>query len=223
MCIYGVRSVTRNNESLTMKRHLLLKLVTTVLLSGVPLALQANGWRLPSQDGFASARGEAFVATADNPSAIYYNPAGITQLKGFQVRGSVYGIYLDPAFSPTNGAANSGHTYHIDNQFAGAGSSFYTYSPEHSPASFGFGVYAPFGGSLSWPDDTGFRTVATEGKLTCLTLNPVAALQLPFQISFGGGVMVNYVNLESEQGLRSSYRPPNVNFFRFRGEGWSVG
>ena len=33
-----------------------------------PMPLLANGLRLASQDGFASARGEAFVATADNPS-----------------------------------------------------------------------------------------------------------------------------------------------------------
>jgi len=30
-----------------------------------------TGFRLPDQDAFATARGEAFAATADNPSAIY--------------------------------------------------------------------------------------------------------------------------------------------------------
>jgi long-chain fatty acid transport protein len=43
----------------------------------------ADGFRLPDQDAFATARGEAFAATADNASAIYYNPAGITQLEGW--------------------------------------------------------------------------------------------------------------------------------------------
>ena len=54
-----------------------------MLISGVSTwKASANGFRLPDQDAFATARGEAFVATADNASAIYYNPAGITQLAG---------------------------------------------------------------------------------------------------------------------------------------------
>ena len=42
-----------------------------------PLKVSATGFALPDQDAFATARGEAFVATADNPSAIYYNPADL--------------------------------------------------------------------------------------------------------------------------------------------------
>ena len=58
----------------------------------------ALGLRIPNQDASAIARGNAFVATADNPSAIYYNPAGITQLEGQHIQaGSLFylGIYGD--------------------------------------------------------------------------------------------------------------------------------
>jgi long-chain fatty acid transport protein len=88
--------------------------------------------------------------------------------------------------------------------------------------SFGLGVYAPYGGSISWPQDTGFRTVATQGKLTYLTLNPVVAVKLPLDFSIGAGLMVNYANMDLEQGLRP-FAQPLANFFRFRGDGWSVG
>jgi long-chain fatty acid transport protein len=44
----------------------------------LPSHIGANGFRLADQDAFAAARGEAFVATANNPSAVYYNPGGIT-------------------------------------------------------------------------------------------------------------------------------------------------
>jgi long-chain fatty acid transport protein len=57
------------------------------LLAGVPIPLMANGFRLVTQDTYAAARGEAFAATADNPSAIHYNPAGISQLDGHQSPG----------------------------------------------------------------------------------------------------------------------------------------
>ena len=56
------------------------------MLFGRVASLFAKGFRLPDQDAFAPARGEAFAATADNASAIYYNPAGISKLEGFNFR-----------------------------------------------------------------------------------------------------------------------------------------
>ena len=183
----------------------------------------ANGFRLPDQDAFATARGEAFVATADNPSAIYYNPAGITQLEGNNLRGGFYGIYLDSSFSPPGSAPNQGHIYDNQDNFAVAPRIFYTYTPTNLTVSFGLGVYAPFGGKSSWPQDTGFRAVALDGSLTYLTINPVVAVKVLPSLSLGAGLMVNYVDMSLGQGLTPFYLPPATNFFRFTGDGWSVG
>src|SRR5208283_5258087 len=194
-----------------------------ILISAVSAwKVSANGFGLPDQDAFATARGEAFVATADNPSAIFYNPAGITQLEGNDLRAGVYGIYLDPSYSPTNGASNSGHTYHVENKLAAVPQFFYTYSSTNLPVSFGLGVYAPFGGNMSWPQNTGFRSVAIDGSLTYLTINPVVAYKVLPSLSLGAGLMVNYANMEMSQGLLK-YQTPLTNFFRFSGDGWSVG
>ena len=193
------------------------------MIAGVlALKASANGFRLADQDAFATARGEAFVATADNPSAIYYNPAGITQLEGNNLRGGLYGIYLDPSFSPPN----SGNTYHSSDNLAAVPQFFYTYTPKdfpkELPLSFGLGVYAPYGGSMSWPQDTGFRTVALNSSLTYLTINPVVAVKVLPSLSIGGGVMLNYAKMDLEQGLLRN-QLPNTNSFRFTGDGWSVG
>jgi long-chain fatty acid transport protein len=164
------------------------------------------------------------VATADNPSAIYYNPAGITQLEGNNLRGGLYGIYLDSYFTPPSSAPNHGHTYDNQDNYAVVPQVFYTYTPTNMliPVSFGLGVYAPYGGKSSWPQDTGFRSVALDGSLTYLTINPVVAVKLPFNFSIGGGVMVNYANMDWDQGL-TKYQLPSTNFFHFTGNGWSVG
>ena len=77
------------------------------------LNVSANGFRLASQDGFATARGEAFVATADNASAIYYNPAGITQITGNSLRSGLYSIYVIPPSSRRTRQPNAGTTYNI--------------------------------------------------------------------------------------------------------------
>ena len=205
-----------------MDRRNTFRLLVTLISGALALKASANGFRLPDQDAFATARGEAFVATADNPSAIYYNPAGIAQLDGNNLRAGVYGIYLYPSYSPTNGAPNSGHTYHIENKLAAVPQFFYTYTPTNWLVSCGLGVYAPFGGNLSWPQDTGFRSVAIDGSLTYLTINPVVAVKLAPNLSIGGGVMVNYANMEMSQGLLR-FQSPSTNIFRFTGDGWSVG
>lgn len=223
---YGVRSIVCSHESLMMNRRNIRLRVLTLMISGVLAGkASANGLRLPDQDAFATARGEAFVATADNPSAIYYNPAGITQLEGHNVRGGLYGLYYDPSFTPFHSAPNRGHTYNEQDNYAAAPRLFYTYTPKDSLLSFGLGVYAPYGGKMSWPQDTGFRSVALDGSLTYVTINPVVAFKVLPSLSIGGGVMVNYVNMEMNQGLTRRYPPlsTQTNFFRFTGDGWSVG
>jgi long-chain fatty acid transport protein len=218
-----VRSEVVTNES-RMRNRCNLSRLLVILISGISVwKVSANGFALPDQDAFATARGEAVVATANNPSAIYYNPAGITQLEGDNLRGGVYGIYLDPSYRPPSGAPNSGHTYYEQDNFAAVPQIFYTHTLKNLPLSFGLGIYAPFGGNTKWPQDTGFRTVAISGSLKYFTINPAVGWKILPSFSVGGGVMVNYVNMDMEQGLRPAFLPPNINFFRFSGDGWSVG
>jgi long-chain fatty acid transport protein len=190
------------------------------LIAATPSVLFANGLRLASQDGFATARGEAFVATADNPSAVYYNPAGITQIEGTQTRAGLYALYYDPTFTPPDTAPNAGTTYHVKKQVAAAPNLFATYAWPDSPVTLGLGIYAPYGGNLEWPEDTGFRSVAISANLTYLRFNPVVALKLPARFSLAAGVNLDYSELEIEQGLRAF---PDGDYFRFTGDGWSAG
>ena len=104
MRIYGVRSVVGTHESVMINRRNILRLLAMLVSGALAMKASANGFGLADQDAFATARGEAFVATADNPSAIYYNPAGITQLEGNNLRGGIYGIYLDSSYSPPSSA-----------------------------------------------------------------------------------------------------------------------
>jgi len=187
-----------------------------------PTSARANGMRLVSQDAFATGRGEAFVATADNASAIYYNPAGITQLEGTQFRSGVYGIYFDPTFQPPATAANAGQTYHVENNLAAAPQMYFTHTVEDSRWSYGLGIYSPFGLGLEWPQDTGFRTVGIESQLTYLRVNPVIACKLTPQLSLAAGLTVNYAEMFLDQGLRARELPLQ-NYFRYEGDGWSVG
>jgi long-chain fatty acid transport protein len=194
-----------------------------ILISGVSAwKVSANGFGLPDQDAFATARGEAFVATADNPSAIYYNPAGITQLAGNNFRAGLDSVYYQPTYQPPAGQPNSGQTYNSSDNFVLLPQFFYTFTPGKLPVSFGLGVYAPYGGKMNWPQDTGFNTVAISGSLQYITINPVVAVKLLPSLSVGGGAMVNYGKINMNQGLLT-YPTPQANYFNFTGNGWSVG
>jgi long-chain fatty acid transport protein len=192
------------------------------LLAGIPGALMANGFRLVTQDTYAAARGEAFAATADNPSAIHYNPAGISQLDGHQIRVGAYGLYFNPTFEAPAGRVNAGESYEIEKKDALAPHLYYTYRIPRSPVSFGLGAYAPHGAGVAWPQDTGFRTVAIESELEYLRLNPVLALEIKPGLSIAIGAMFDDASLYSNQGLRRTENPL-LNYFEFEGDATGQG
>src|SRR5260221_14444744 len=98
----STRSLTQNQARIR-ARVWTIGLLFPVLVF-FPIVVQAVGYRLPNQDPEGIPRGNAFAATADNPSAIYYNPAGITQLEGQQARAGLYLISADTDYTSPSGA-----------------------------------------------------------------------------------------------------------------------
>ncbi len=165
------------------------------------------------QDAAATARGDAFTATADNPSAIYYNPAGITQLKGVQFRAGAYAVSI----RAESDAANGAHTSNRSRESV-APQLFATWTPNNSPLSFGLGVYAPYGLSVKYPDDAPFRTAVKLAKIEYLTVNPVVAWQATPTLSLGAGATINYAEAELSRGIVQE-----GDEFKIRGAGTSYG
>lgn len=182
-----------------------------VLLPGRVFGL---GSRIPNQDATAIGRGNAFVATADDPAAIYYNPAGITQLEGnnFQV-GSLFYMDIDADYeSPLGQKFSNRH------KIIPVPSFDYVFTPKDQPFSFGLGVYSPFGLSMEWPDNIPFRNEAIKVALTYITINPVVAWKPFSTLSIAAGPTANYSEVELIQGVVVSPLQ-----FRFKGHGWAYG
>jgi len=156
------------------------------------------------------------VATADNPSAIYFNPAGITQLEGSNLRGGLYAIDLDPSYRPQNGSG----TYETQWKYHAVPQLYYTYTPKDSPITLGLGAYTPFGLGLQWPQNSTLRPVAVRSSLSYYTINPVVAWQLPWHLSVAAGLTVNYSRIDLQQGLSPF---PNNDVLRFQGDAWALG
>src|SRR5207247_11448657 len=59
-------------------------LTTVVALLVCPSIGQATGFRIVDQSASATGQASAFTAQADDASAVYYNPAGMTQFRRCQ-------------------------------------------------------------------------------------------------------------------------------------------
>jgi long-chain fatty acid transport protein len=177
----------------------------------IPAQLLAAGYYLPNQDAFATARGNAFVATADNPSAVFYNPAGLTQIKRSELEVGVYAITLG------NQATVGGVDYDADKQWQEAPHLFYA-MPINDRMTFGFGLNSPYGLGTEWGQNTPFRTVVTEGRLMYISATAAFAWKIDETLSLGLSVSGNYSKLILAQGL--GFFP--TDFLSFEGDGYSI-
>ncbi len=175
-------------------------------------SLHALGTRLPDQNAAATARGEAFVATADNPSAIYYNPAGLTQLPGDQFSIGAYAIDLKSKFTGPTGARAE-----TDNDPQGVPHLFYSHHFADKDIVAGFGVYAPYGLSNEYKDDAPFRTLGKKGSITYLTFAPTLAVKLTRNLSVAGGINYSHASAELSRGI---FAPGDES--RFKGDDGAV-
>lgn len=171
--------------------------------------------------GFQTARfgGEHGHPTTSNPTALYFNPAGLALGQGHRVyldvalalRNSTYerptGAISSPGSGTPEGAfdANAG-TAKLDNvAFIPFGALVSDFGIENFGA--GIGVYVPLGGSASWDRNGDFegargetypgavdgvqRWFTIEGTLRSLYLTAAAAYRIPsLRLSLGAGLNV---------------------------------
>ena len=185
-----------------------------LLAAVLPTTVFALGFRLTDQDTEGTARGGAFAATADNPAAVYYNPAGITQLSGTRSLMSAYTIGYGASVEPT------GADREFDSKWnpAVVPHSFYTLQVKNSPLTLGLGFYSPFGLGFEYDNDTSFRTLAIKGELQYITASPVIAWKINDHFSIAAGPLINYSTAFLSNGIVTPR-----DEFKFKGSGVSFG
>jgi long-chain fatty acid transport protein len=192
-----------------------------VLTGGLAAAgsVLALGFRNPDQDARATAQGEAFVAQADTPAAIYYNPAGLSQINGTAFTSGGYLTFRDIRFESAAGKEGIG-----DPAFSGFGYAASDFGLEKF--TFGFGYNIPFGNSFDWGNGGNFRYRVTDTSLEVRNYAVAAAYEINDQLSFGA--VLNIYDGQTELNrlvpfsiLISPFVPDGR--FRFDGEGQAVG
>ncbi|MES2571445.1 MAG: outer membrane protein transport protein [Verrucomicrobiota bacterium] len=189
------------------------RIFSLLVFTATAAATHASGVRIPHQDAAATARADAFVATADNPSAIFYNPAGITQLEGVQTRLGIYTVTLDVEHRP-----ESGGSYGNKERAINIPTFYTTWSPPNEPISLGFGIDAPFGLSLEYDDKAPSRNKNKKARLVVVAFAPVVAWQLTPTLSIGAGPTINYGQAQDIRGIAVP-----GDGFRFQGDGTTYG
>jgi long-chain fatty acid transport protein len=150
----------------------------------------AAGFRLPEAGVKAMGMGFAFTAQADDPSAIYFNPAGLTQLKGQNVMvGGTYVRENGGEFTGTTPiSAGPGETQKDLNFFIP--NAYYTRTTNNGYVAYGIGIFAPFGLGQEYKDRNSsiFRNQITKIDLQTVVVNPTIAFKIDEILSVGFGI-----------------------------------
>ncbi len=168
--------------------------VPLALLIGAASPATAEGWVGEDHGAKAAALGQAFVAQADDPTAVSYNPAGLAFLED---RAFAAGISLGltssnrfVGFDPIPGAGRFGereieprpvpHVYWVE--------------PVATRWAVGLGVRRGAGFESTWkqPDTWSGRFEARDARLDAWDLTPVAAVRIHQRWALSAGVVARW-------------------------------
>ena len=168
---------------------------------------RASGYAIKEQSG--RLLGSAFAgaaSAADDASALFFNPASIARLDGYQVSGSLSGIFTRTRFDndgseltpfdlpiPGGNGGDSGKDAPVP--------AFYATAAPIDRLHLGLGVNAPFGLSTEYEDTWVGRYNALESSLRTVDINPVVAVKLTSWLSLGAGARFQYADARLTQAL----------------------
>ncbi|ACF13132.1 membrane protein involved in aromatic hydrocarbon degradation [Chloroherpeton thalassium ATCC 35110] len=209
------------------------KLFWLVLLLVVSLthAAYADGFKIGEQSVKASGMVNAFTAQADKPSAVYYNPAGITQLNGLQFETGVSAFSSSVTFKSagTSYWGTNGETTSADDDVILVPHVYATYKLNEC-WSFGFGEYTNFGLGTTWPDDWEGRyiTGGVNAEVKTINLKPVIAYQPLKNLSIAVGADIQNFEVTLEHKILNVDPTNSANVgkdlhAKLNGDSWNTG
>lgn len=167
----------------------------------------------------------AFAAYADHVTTIYYNPAGLAGLEGFNFAGGA--TIIAPRSSFRGPLPFSNTEYEMEDQNFFVPNIYGSYQIKKGLTA-GAGIYAPFGLGTKWDEGWVGRGESIESEIQTLFVNPAIGYTLPGfgigKVHVGAGLMVGVygeVKLsravrsftpEGTFGLEGSLKQPGIGF-----------
>lgn len=174
---------------------LTLRTLPALLLAVFSGAASAAAFQLWEQN--ASGLGTAYAgsaAVADNASTIFYNPAGMSELAGYQVSVGVTGV--GPSYTFRNDGSSLAGNNGGDAGGWHAVPNLYLSGRLTDKLTLGLGISSPFG--LATEYDSGWvgRAQTIKSDVRTINYNPSVSYRLNDKVSLGFGV--NYQKIDAE-------------------------
>jgi long-chain fatty acid transport protein len=186
--------------------------LSTVPGYGAGFALYEAGARSTSLAG-------TVVARADDLSAIFYNPAGLVQLPGFQVMAGSTFIF------PSTEIVTQLGTNSVSNRMDGGGvpivPHFFASYQIAERLWLGLGLNSPFGLGVRYPDSWPGSINVTKASIQTMNFNPTMAVKITDYLSAAAGLDIMYFNLEMNRVLPLPLLGPQS--LNIEGHTWGVG
>jgi long-chain fatty acid transport protein len=197
----------------------------------IPAWTFGAGFALFEHGARGVALGGAFGATANDPTALYYNPAGLAFIDGTQVAAGAYFIALTSDFKGANPYPGVGYKSSQEKQL---------FTPPHVYATgaiagnlrWGIGLNTPFGLGTYWPNDFAGRYITKRVVLQVLNFNPTVSYKLSdsFAVAIGADYYITKVDLTRSAGAVNPFTQQvaeiaNVHMYARNqtGLGWNIG
>jgi long-chain fatty acid transport protein len=136
-----------------------------------------SGFSIFEQGAKATGMAGAFVATADDPSAIFFNPAGLAQQRHLTLLAGGTAINFANEF---RGASNDEFTSGVKAEYVHhtfVPPNAYVAIPIGQNLTFGLGTFAAFGLRTNWADPYPGRFISKDANVKTLSVEPALAWQ----------------------------------------------
>jgi len=181
-----------------------LALAALLVLPGVA---HAAGYGLYEMGARALGQAGAFTARADDPSSMFFNPAGLSRIDGQELLLSPNLIVFKAEFAGVS--PNPGYGVHeqtVDKVFPPL-AVYYARGVGRKVAA-GIGIYNPYGLEAQWanPNQYTGRYISTRSKITPFYFVPTAAVALNDRLRIGAGANIVWSNVRLERHI-AAYDP----------------
>lgn len=200
-------------------------LTAIALVTGLTTQAHAAGFQLKEQS--SDSLGNAFAgatAKANDPSTIFYNPAGLSRVKGLKVESNA--AYIAPATNFTdNGSTRAGSPDGGDATPNALLPSLYaSYSLEPN-VTVGLGINTPYGLVTEYDDGWTGQYHALKSDLMTINVQPTIAWQALPGLSVGGGINFQRASAELTSALPFSVVNPAFTdgISTVEGHDWGLG
>jgi long-chain fatty acid transport protein len=149
---------------------------------------RAGGFAIHEMGSKAILFSGAFAAQADDLSAMFYNPAGMTHVKEFSVMAGVTLIFPSVEFQGADPFPGAGYEAKLKDQIFFP-PHLYAALPVSDRFVLSFGTWFPYGLSTAWDDPDNFsgRFLSQRVDLRTYAVSVQGAFQLTDWLSIGGG------------------------------------